>query len=80
MTLGMTGDAWTAPYFDMEVQEYPYAVVSHWATRGACTTTFHNQGAEAGSCRALWAVPCSVSGSGTLCDLSGVLAPVTCRP
>ena len=35
MTLGMTGDAWTAPYFDMDVQDYPHPVVSHGATCGA---------------------------------------------
>jgi len=80
MVLGMTGGAWTAPYFDMEVQECPYAVVSHWATRGACTTSLSHMGAEwAGVSRASWAVPCTVSGAGTLRDVPGVFAPLTRR-
>ena len=39
MVLGMTGGVWTAPHFDMDVQEYSNAMVAHGATCGACTTT-----------------------------------------
>ena len=40
MGLGMTWGVWTAPHFDMDVQEYPYTMVPHGATCGACMTTF----------------------------------------
>ena len=39
MVLGMTGVAWTAPYFDMDVYEYSNAVALHGASCGACTAT-----------------------------------------
>jgi hypothetical protein len=40
MVLGMTGGAWTEPYFGMDVHEYSHATAPHGATCGACTTTF----------------------------------------